>query len=134
MYESLHDKTWRFSRDGLFPSHSSQDDDDDDEFEYFYTSHGDSDKAFRVIEVEVKFLYDYFYTKCYVGQYHALKTDVTFTWIAVLAKIGLELPQTGILLSPDWCKVIWVYIYVRKQLWRNKFIEKVNEIACRARW
>ncbi|GAB4826656.1 hypothetical protein Ancab_033552 [Ancistrocladus abbreviatus] len=113
MYESLHDKTWRFIQHHLFPSHSSQDDEDDGvEFEL--------ERTFRVIDAELKFLYDYFYTKYYAVyargmkkksiqlgililfcwlvtmkakkyldssfydqcQYHALKTGVTFTWIA----------------------------------------------------
>ncbi|GAB4827120.1 hypothetical protein Ancab_034007 [Ancistrocladus abbreviatus] len=158
IYESSHEKTWRFIHDGLFPGH-------DDEFEY--------ERAFRVIEVELNFLYDYFYTRYYAiyakgmtkksiqlgifglfcwlatmkaqkylnldyyedsGQYHTVKADVSFTRIVLIAITGLELVQIGILLCSDWSKVLWLCIYVRKQLWRYKFIETMIGVACCAPW
>ncbi|GAB4826662.1 hypothetical protein Ancab_033558 [Ancistrocladus abbreviatus] len=53
LYECSHDKTWRFVQDHLFSGSGSKDNDDDVGVE----------RAFRVIEVELHFLYDYFYTK-----------------------------------------------------------------------
>ncbi|GAB4826659.1 hypothetical protein Ancab_033555, partial [Ancistrocladus abbreviatus] len=55
LYKCSHDKTWRFVPDRLFfPSRSK---DNDDDFKV--------DRASRVIEVELHFLYDYFRTKYY---------------------------------------------------------------------
>ncbi|GAB4826657.1 hypothetical protein Ancab_033553 [Ancistrocladus abbreviatus] len=55
LYEYSHDKKWRFVRDYLFSGSSSEDNEDDFGVE----------RAFRVIKVELHFLYDYFYTKYY---------------------------------------------------------------------
>ncbi|GAB4846493.1 hypothetical protein Ancab_025498 [Ancistrocladus abbreviatus] len=130
--ESSHEKTWRFIHDGLFPSH-------DDEFE--------CERAFKVIEVELNFLYDYFTSipdtaQKYLnldyyeesGQYHTVNTEVSLTQIVLIAITGLELVQIGILLCLDWSKVLWLCIYVRKQLWKYKFIEMMIGVACCAPW
>ncbi|GAB4826655.1 hypothetical protein Ancab_033551 [Ancistrocladus abbreviatus] len=128
--ESSHEKTWRFIHDGLFPGH-------DDEFEY--------ERAFRVIEVELNFHYDYFYTRYYTIYPKGMtkksiqlgifvKANVSFTRIVLIAITGLELVQIGILLCLDWSKVLWLCIYVRKQLWECKFIETMIGVACCASW
>ncbi|GAB4826647.1 hypothetical protein Ancab_033543 [Ancistrocladus abbreviatus] len=164
IYESSHDKTRRFICDGLFPGHDGH----DDEFEY--------ERAFRVIEVELNFLYDYFYTRYYAiyakgitkksiqlgilglfcwlaiqthkekkdlldlvyfqkgGGYNMQEANVSFTWIVLIAITGLELVQIGILLCSDWSKVLWLCSYVRKQLWKYKFIETMIGVACCAPW
>ncbi|GAB4826665.1 hypothetical protein Ancab_033561 [Ancistrocladus abbreviatus] len=180
LYECSRDKTWRFVRDGLLSGSRSKDNDDDFGVE----------RAFRVIEVELHFLYDYFYTKYYavyargipkklvqlcivilycwlatmivlypyhlkrdtyrgylyhysdsihsssldfedVLDYRASGHSISVTWIVMLAMGILELLEIGILVTSDWCIVGFLCIYVRKQLWRKKLVEKLIEIVCR---
>ncbi|GAB4826650.1 hypothetical protein Ancab_033546 [Ancistrocladus abbreviatus] len=163
LYECSHDKTWRFVQHGLFSGSSSEDNEDDFGVE----------RAFRVIEVELHFLYDYFYTKHYavyargitkklvqlciiilycwlatmmvigasylkeetydnsyyhhhyygsisssspyykdVLDYGASGPSILVTWIVILAMGILELLQIGILLTSDWCVVVFLCIYV----------------------
>ncbi|GAB4846495.1 hypothetical protein Ancab_025500 [Ancistrocladus abbreviatus] len=181
LYECSHAKTWKFVQDRLFSPSGPKHNDDDSGVE----------RAFRVIEVELHFLYDYFYTKYYavyargipkklvqlcivilycwlatmmvigagdlkretyynsyysrhygsvdssslyyrrVLDYGAGSVDILVTCVAILAMGILELLEIGILVTSDWCIVGFLCIYVRKQLWRKKLVEKLIEIVCR---
>ncbi|GAB4827007.1 hypothetical protein Ancab_033887 [Ancistrocladus abbreviatus] len=162
LYECSHDKTWRFVQHRLFSGSSSEDNEDDFGVE----------RAFRVIEVELHFLYDYFYTKYYavyargipkklvqlciiilycwlatmlvirasylkrdtyynsyysrhygrfdssstyyreVLDYGAGGVDIFVTCFVILAMGILELLEIGILVTSDWCIVVFLCIYV----------------------
>ncbi|GAB4826651.1 hypothetical protein Ancab_033547 [Ancistrocladus abbreviatus] len=106
LHECSHDKTWRFVRHRLFSGSSSEDNEDDFGVE----------RAFRVIEE--------------VLDYGAGGVDVLVTRIVIFAMGILELLEIGILVTSDWCIVGFLCIYVRKQLWSKKLVEKLIEIVC----
>ncbi|GAB4826654.1 hypothetical protein Ancab_033550 [Ancistrocladus abbreviatus] len=180
LYKCSHEKTWRFVRHCLFSGSSSEDNKDDFGIE----------RAFRVIEVELHFLYDYFYTKYYamyakgipkklvqlciillycwlatmmvigasdlkretyynsyynryygsfdssslyyweVLDYGAGGIDILVTYFVILAMGIQELLEIGILDTSDWCIVVFLCIYVKKQLWRKTLVENLIEIVC----
>lgn len=126
-------------------------------FKGLLSEDGDYERAFRVVEVELGFLYDYFFTKypiIYLTERGTLVTslliisaDFVVVWKLVTKKIYLEtiitlffvvlliifeISQIAIYLNSDWAKVSRVSMYVAKPHWQgNPWIEGALIALCR---
>ncbi|KAM3749392.1 hypothetical protein ACB098_05G181200 [Castanea mollissima] len=118
--ESSELKTWNFVRYG------------------FLSKEGDDhDRAFRVIELELGFLYDLFYTK-----YPALFAKglpllrnfeliiILVTGVVLVAILLMEIVQFFVVNFSYWAKVQWLCYYVKKPSWHNKCIETIIRVIC----
>ncbi|KAF8043661.1 hypothetical protein BT93_A1852 [Corymbia citriodora subsp. variegata] len=117
------------------------------------------ERVFRVIEVELAFLFDLFYTKypmklhlrrsayrllllpilvvvpLFLLRYAVLRRDVSTTCVTLLLMISIlvvELTQFAIMIFSEWAKVTYICKYVRNEWWqRNRCARKLIEILCR---
>ncbi|XP_056175744.1 uncharacterized protein LOC115663033 [Syzygium oleosum] len=117
------------------------------------------ERVFRVIEVELAFLFDLFYTKYPVNLhcrpsvyklllfpivvavplillYAAILEQDVFAIIAIvlllMSILVVKLTQFGIMIFSEWAKVTYICKYVRSEWWRrNKCAGKLIEIICR---
>ncbi|KAI6703517.1 hypothetical protein NL676_012653 [Syzygium grande] len=117
------------------------------------------ERVFRVIEVELAFLFDLFYTKYPVNLhrrpsvYKLLLFPIVVAvplillygailnkdWFAIVAIVLLltsilvvKLTQFGIMIFSEWAKVTYICKYVRSEWWRrNKCAGTLIEIICR---
>ncbi|XBI67975.1 hypothetical protein VPH35_047240 [Triticum aestivum] len=95
----------------------------------------DYERAFQVIEAELGFLYDFFFTKYASIMYgkevchHFVETsarDILVTKIVLVALLIFQLPQISSYCLSDWAKVSLVCKYVTHPSWQeNDFIKKL---------
>ncbi|GAB2210278.1 hypothetical protein Droror1_Dr00015541 [Drosera rotundifolia] len=151
VHEPSQDESWRLVGEKLLPG--------DD---------GEHERAFRVIEVELHFLYDLFYTThcatytlsrfwsmfmdkfwwvvIYIGmaeKYDAASAkfwiygysmDGIVTWILIGTLIALILLECYDDVTSIWTKVDLICYYVRKELWKNKYFEKMLAFILGINW
>ncbi|KAF8030799.1 hypothetical protein BT93_D0095 [Corymbia citriodora subsp. variegata] len=117
------------------------------------------ERIFRVIESELAFLFDLFYTKYPVNVHLrrsvyrmlllpiAVAIPLILLYLAILDDLVMmpaitvffmtsilvvELTQFGIMIFSEWAKVKYICPYVRSEWWqRNRFAGKLIEILCR---
>ncbi|KAM3749390.1 hypothetical protein ACB098_05G181000 [Castanea mollissima] len=129
--ESSQWKTWNFVRHGLL------------------SKEGDNERAFRVIEVELAFLYEFFYTNYYalfttgfpifkimqlfiiiIGcviaapiqkHYHTPNGNLNLltVTIVIVAILFMEVVQFSVVNFSDWAKVQWLCSYVKNPSWQK---------------
>ncbi|KAL3742732.1 hypothetical protein ACJRO7_018101 [Eucalyptus globulus] len=117
------------------------------------------ERVFRVIEVELAFLFDLFYTKypvnlhqrrsvyrllmlpirvtipvilLYFAIYKKWVREAVVTALLMMSILVVELTQFSIMIFSEWAKVTYIYNYVRNERWqRNGCAEKLIKILCR---
>ena len=140
--ERFQEKTWKFVLDGLLSNSKGGD---------------DHERAFRVIEVELVFLYDHLYTKypVFFAKGLPLFRNLEFfmviigcwavaidlkpktgraallTIIVIVTMLFLEVVQIFVINFSNWAKVQWLCHYVKKPSWQNnKPIKMIIKIMC----
>ncbi|KAF8030802.1 hypothetical protein BT93_D0098 [Corymbia citriodora subsp. variegata] len=117
------------------------------------------ERVFQIIELELAFLFDLFYTKYPVNLHRrrsmyrlvllpiVVAIPVMLVYATILAKLALtaveavlimmsilvvELTQFGIMIFSEWAKVTYICKYLRNEWWqRNRCVGKLIEILCR---
>ncbi|KAK3433972.1 hypothetical protein EUGRSUZ_D01245 [Eucalyptus grandis] len=119
------------------------------------------ERVFRVIEVELAFLFDLFYTKypvnlhqrrsvyrllllpiritipvllLYFAIFYKLVLVAVVTALLMMSILVVELTQFSIMIFSEWAKVTYICNYVRNERWRrNGCAGKLIKILCRVR-
>ncbi|KAI3410571.1 Glutathione transferase [Psidium guajava] len=135
-----HDKLWRL-------------------IQHMLSEENGHERVFRIIEVELAFLFDLFYTKHPLNLHrgrskyrlfllpivvaipliflldsiwdHMVFTAVV-TFLLLMSILVVELTQFGIMIFSEWAKVTYICKYVRNERWRrNICVGKLIKIMCR---
>ncbi|KAI6703525.1 hypothetical protein NL676_012661 [Syzygium grande] len=117
------------------------------------------ERVFRVIEVELAFLFDLFYTKypvnlhrrpsvyrlllfpivvavplilLYIAILNKARFAIVATALLLMSILVVKLTQFAIMIFSEWAKVTYICNYVRSEWWqRNECAGKLIEIMCR---
>ncbi|KAK3434063.1 hypothetical protein EUGRSUZ_L00335 [Eucalyptus grandis] len=110
--------------------------------QHLYAEGNGYERAFRVVELELSFLFDHFYTKyptifqpsqgeVQLATAGGLSVDILVTAIILTAFTCVELVQCFFMGISEWTKVILLCNYVLKNWWQeNRRIEKLKGLIC----